>query len=128
MANELILIVEDNEQNRKLARDILAFRGYRIAEATTGEEGVQMAARELPALVLMDIQLPGINGIEALRRLRADDATKGIPVIAFTASVMPQDRSQIMTAGFDAFVSKPISIKEFTDCIAHTLGGGHSRA
>ena len=127
MANELILIVEDNEQNRKLARDILAFRGYRIAEATTGEDGVQMATSEQPALVLMDIQLPGISGIEALRRLRADEATRRIPVIAFTASVMPQDRSQIMTAGFDAFVSKPISVREFTDCVARTLEGGQSR-
>jgi CheY-like chemotaxis protein len=121
MANELILIVEDNEQNRKLARDLLRVHGYRTIEAETGEDGVRLAAESAPALVLMDIHLPGISGIEALARLRARPETRSTPVLAFTASVMPQDRSDIMAAGFDAFVSKPINLRAFLDAIVATL-------
>ena len=121
MANELILIVEDNEQNRKLARDLLRVHGYRTIEAETGEDGVKLAAERAPELVLMDIHLPGISGIEALARLRAAPASRAIPVIAFTASVMPQDRSEILAAGFDAFVSKPINLGTFLDVVAATL-------
>jgi CheY-like chemotaxis protein len=121
MANELILIVEDNEQNRKLARDLLRVHGYRTVEAETGEDGVRLAAEHGPALVLMDIHLPGISGIEALTLLRNAPATRAIPVLAFTASVMPQDRSEIMAAGFDAFVSKPINLRAFLDAVAATL-------
>ncbi len=121
MANELILIVEDNEKNRKLARDVLAHHGYRTAEAETGEDGVRMARELLPALVLMDIQLPGINGIEALRQLRADDATKRIPVMAVTASAMATDRQKIMSAGFDGYQSKPIAVKEFVAAVKALL-------
>lgn len=117
MANELILIVEDNDKNRKLARDLLQFKGYRVAEAENAEAGLALAAAQPPDLVLMDIHLPGMNGIEARKRLRADPATSAVPVIAFTASVMPQDRSQITDAGFDGFVSKPINIKEFLAAI-----------
>jgi CheY-like chemotaxis protein len=124
MANELILIVEDNEQNRKLARDLLRVNGYRTVEAETGEDGVRLAAESAPALVLMDIHLPGISGIEALARLRAVPATRAIPVLAFTASVMPQDRREIMAAGFDAFVSKPINLQAFLAAIADTLAKG----
>ena len=108
----LVLIVEDNEKNMKLARDILQAKGFKTVEAVTGEEGVKLAKEKKPDLVLMDIQLPGISGIDAFKQLRADAKTARIPVIALTASVTPTDRSQITAAGFDAFISKPISLKE----------------
>jgi two-component system cell cycle response regulator DivK len=123
MANELILIVEDNPQNQKLARDVLQVKGYRVLVAETAEAGIPMAIKEKPDLVLMDIHLPGMNGIEALAKLRGDAGTKAIPVFAFTASVMPQDRREITSAGFDGFVSKPINLKEFLDTIAATMAG-----
>ena len=112
MANELILIVEDNPKNLKLVRDILQVTGYQTVEAETGEEGVRLARERQPALILMDIQLPGMSGIEALGRLRADATTRMIPVIAVTASVMAQDRERVMAAGFDGFQGKPISVRE----------------
>ena len=112
MANELILIVEDNPKNLKLVRDILQVTGYQTVEAETGEEGVRLARERQPALILMDIQLPGMSGIEALGRLRADATTRTIPVIAVTASVMAQDRERVMAAGFDGFQGKPISVRE----------------
>jgi CheY-like chemotaxis protein len=121
MANELILIVEDNEKNRKLVRDVLQHKGYKTLEAETGEDGVRLAQESSPALVLMDIQLPGINGIEALRRLRADPKTKKIPVIAVTASAMTHDRAKIMAAGFDGYQSKPINVKEFLVAVREML-------
>lgn len=116
-----ILIVEDNDKNMKLARDILQAKGYATLEAVTGEDGVRLAKEQRPALVLMDIQLPGINGIEALRQLRADPATASIPVIAVTASVMASDRRQITDAGFDGYVAKPINLKEFVDAVRRGL-------
>ena len=121
MANERILIVEDNEKNRKLVRDTLQYKGYETIEAETGEDGVRLAKERLPALVLMDIQLPGIDGITALGQLRADPATRGMPVIAITASVMAQDRQKIMAAGFDGYQGKPISVKELLETIRHIL-------
>ena len=121
MAGELILVVEDNDKNRKLVRDVLTAKGYRLVEAETGEDGVRLAGEQRPALVLMDIQLPGINGIEALRQLRADPVTAGIPVIAVTASAMTQDRQKILAAGFDAYQSKPISIRPFLDLVREVL-------
>ena len=121
MAGELILVVEDNDKNRKLVRDVLTAKGYRLVEAETGEDGVRLAGEQHPALVLMDIQLPGINGIEALRQLRADPATAGIPIIAVTASAMTQDRQKILAAGFDAYQSKPISIRPFLDLVREVL-------
>jgi two-component system, cell cycle response regulator DivK len=117
MANELILIVEDNEKNRKLVRDSLQYKGYQTVEAETGEDGVRLARERRPALVLMDIQLPGISGIEALTQLRGDPATRDIPVLAITASVMTQDRQKIMAAGFDGFQGKPISVKELLESV-----------
>ena len=122
MANELILVVEDNEKNRRLARDVLRVKGYRVVEAESAEAALGCVADEVPDLVLMDIHLPGMNGIEALKKLRASPETSGIPVLAFTASVMPQDRKEIMGAGFDGFVSKPINLKEFIASIAKALG------
>jgi CheY-like chemotaxis protein len=121
MAGELILIVEDNEKNRKLVRDVLAFKGYRLAEAETGEEGVRLARELRPALILMDIQLPGISGIEALAQIRGDDATRGIPVMAVTASAMTTDRSKILAAGFDGYQSKPINVKGFLAAVQAVL-------
>jgi len=123
MANELILIVEDNEQNQKLAGDVLRFKGFRILVADTAEAGIPMALKEKPDVVLMDIHLPGMNGIEALGKLRAAPETQNIPVLAFTASVMPQDRREITSAGFDGFLSKPINLKEFLETIATVLAG-----
>jgi two-component system cell cycle response regulator DivK len=118
-----ILIVEDNDKNMKLARDILQAKGYATLEAVTGEEGVRLAKEKLPALILMDIQLPGINGIEALRQLRAEAATASIPVIAVTASVMPSHRRDITDAGFDGYVAKPISLKAFVEAVRVGLQG-----
>jgi two-component system cell cycle response regulator DivK len=118
-----ILIVEDNEKNMKLARDVLQARGYATLEAVTGEEGVRLAIDRKPDLVLMDIQLPGINGMEALRQVRADPACAKVPVVAFTASVTPTDRSQISAAGFDGFISKPINLKEFLETVKRLLEG-----
>ena len=119
----VILIVEDNERNLKLVRDLLQVKGYATLEAVTGEEGVKLATEHKPDLVLMDIQLPGISGIDALRILRADPDTAAIPVIAVTASVMQQDRKMITEAGFDAYVGKPISMKEFLDAVKNVLEG-----
>jgi CheY-like chemotaxis protein len=121
VANELILIVEDNPQSLKLVRDILQVKGYQTLEAETGEEGVRLARERHPALILMDIQLPGINGIEALQKLRADPVTSSTPVIAVTASVMTQDRSRIMAAGFDGFQSKPISVNQLLATVREAL-------
>ena len=123
MANELILVVEDNDKNRKLVRDVLAFKGYAIIAAETGEEGVRLAQERHPSLVLMDIRLPGIDGIEALRRLRAEPATRGIPIMAMTASVMTEDRQRItaVAAGFDAYQSKPIKLKDFVAAVERLL-------
>ena len=119
----LVLIVEDNEKNMKLARDVLQAKGYATLEAVTGEDGVRLAKERKPDLVLMDIQLPGINGIEAFRQIRADPGTARIPVVALTASVTPMDRSQITAAGFDAFIGKPINLKEFLETVKRLAAG-----
>jgi two-component system, cell cycle response regulator DivK len=121
MANKLILIVEDNERNRRLVRDVLQFRGYQTIEAETGEDAVRMARERQPALVLMDIQLPGIDGITALGQLRSDPTTRSIPIIAVTASAMTHDRQKIMAAGFDGYQSKPINVKEFLEVVRAML-------
>jgi two-component system cell cycle response regulator DivK len=121
MAGELILIVEDNEKNRRLVRDVLQFKGYQTIETETGEEGVELARTRQPALVLMDIQLPGIDGITALHRLREDPNTRAIRVMAVTASAMTQDRQTILAAGFDAYQSKPINVKSFLEAVKELL-------
>jgi CheY-like chemotaxis protein len=113
MANELILIIEDNEKNRKLARDVLQVKGFRTIESETAEEGLKLAAEQTPALILMDIQLPGIDGITALKQLRADPKTSEIRVIAITASAMTHNRQTLLAEGFDGYQTKPISLKEF---------------
>ena len=121
MANETILVVEDNEKNRRLLRDVLQFKGYQILESETAEEGIRIAHESKPALILMDFHLPGMNGIQALEVLRADAATRTIPVIAVTASAMTEDRQKIMAAGFDGLQTKPINVKIFLEAVAHTL-------
>jgi two-component system, cell cycle response regulator DivK len=117
VANELILIVEDDPKNLKLVRDTLQVKGYRTVDAGTGEEGVQLARDHRPALILMDIQLPGISGVEAFRQVRADPATRAIPVVAVTAS----ERQKVMGAGFDGFQGKPISVRELLETIRRIL-------
>ncbi len=112
MTGELILIVEDNEKNMKLFRDILGATGYRTLEAASGERAVELARSHGPDLVLMDIQLPGIDGVEALARLRADGRTARVPVLALTAQAMEGDHERFLAAGFDAYVSKPVDIAE----------------
>ncbi len=121
MSGELILIVEDNENNRLLVRDVLQVQGYQTVETETAEDGIRLALSARPALILMDIQLPRMNGIEALRHLRADPLTRDIPVIAITASAMMHDRQMIMAAGFDNYQTKPINVRAFLDAVRATL-------
>jgi two-component system cell cycle response regulator DivK len=118
----LILIVEDNEKNLKLLRDVLRFKGYQTIEAMTGTEGVRLARERRPDLVLMDIQLPDISGVTALAQLRADAATKDMLVIAVSASVMPEDQQRIVASGFDAYITKPISVKSFVETVEQFAG------
>ena len=117
----LILIVEDNERNLKLVRDVLQVKGFSTIEAGTAEIGIELAAERKPDLILMDIQLPGMNGIDALKVLRGNPATAGIPLVAVTASVMQQDRTLITQAGFDGYIGKPINIREFLESVNHAL-------
>ncbi len=117
MAGELILIVEDNEKNLKLVRDVLQFKGYRTLEAGTAGEGLRLAAEHRPDLILMDIQLPDMDGGAALSQLRADPTTAGICVVALTAQAMGGDRQRLLGAGFDGYLTKPISIREFPEQI-----------
>jgi len=121
VAGELILIIEDNEKNRKLVRDVLQFKGYKTIESETAEEGLKLALEKSPALILMDIQLPGIDGITALKQLRADPRTKQIPVIAVTASAMMHNRQTMSAEGFDGYQTKPISLKDFLEEVRRVL-------
>ena len=116
-----ILIVEDNPKNLKLVRDLLQAKGYATLEAASAETGLELARAHLPALILMDIRLPGMGGIDALRELRADPATAGIPVIAITASVMQHNRREIEAAGFDGFIEKPINVRGFLETVRVVL-------
>ena len=119
-----ILIVEDNEKNMKLVRDVLQAKGYATIEAVTGEDGVRLAGERKPDLILMDIQLPGISGIDALKQLRANPDTAAIPAVAVTASVMQQDRKQITEAGFNGYIGKPINLAEFLQTVNAQLERG----
>jgi two-component system cell cycle response regulator DivK len=121
MAGELILIIEDNEKNQKLVRDVLQVKGYQTLETETAEEGHKLALESHPALILMDIQLPGIDGITALKQLRADPVTKTIPVIAITASAMTYNRQAMLAEGFDGYQNKPISVKDFLEEVRRVL-------
>ena len=119
-----ILIVEDNEKNMKLVRDILQHKGHTTIEATTGSDGVRLALERRPDLILMDIQLPDIDGIAALREIRKDTALDATPVLAVSASVMPDDQQKIVTSGFDAFITKPINLKQFVATVERFLAEG----
>jgi two-component system cell cycle response regulator DivK len=123
MAGEQILVVEDNEMNMKLFRDVLMATGYRTLEATTGWQAVQLAVEHAPDLVLMDIQLPDIDGVEALGRLRADERTASIPVLALTAQAMHGDRERFLAAGFDGYISKPLNVVEFVGVVRRHCDG-----
>jgi two-component system cell cycle response regulator DivK len=111
LSGERILVVEDNPKNLKLVRDVLRFAGYEVIEATCGEDGVRLAAREQPDLILMDLQLPGIDGTEALRQIRESVAGGAVPVVAVTAFAMNADRDRAYAAGFDGYVQKPLSVR-----------------
>lgn len=123
MLNELILIIEDNEKNRKLCRDVLNVKGYSTIESETAEEGLKLAREKSPSLVLMDIQLPGMDGITAMKQLRAAPETAHIPVIAITASAMTHNRTTMLAEGFDGYQTKPISLKDFLAEVQRVLAG-----
>ena len=112
MADQLILIIEDNERNLKLVRDVLQFNGFQTAEARSAEDGLALASANPPDLVLLDLQLPGIDGLEAFRQLRGSSSTAGVPVVAVTALAMKDDRERVLRAGFDGYLEKPISVRE----------------
>ena len=113
MANELILIIEDNEKNRKLIRDLLQAKGYQTIESESAEDGLRLAEEKTPALILMDIQLSGMDGITAMKQLKAVPKTKTIPIMAITASAMTHNREAMLAEGFDGYQTKPFSLKEF---------------
>ena len=124
MTGERILVVEDNEKNMKLFRDVLSATGYRTLEATTGGEAVAMATEHTPDLVLMDIQMPDFDGVEALRRLRADERTASLRVLAVTAQAMQGDREAFLAAGFDGYLSKPVNVQELLGTVRRYCDGG----
>ena len=119
-----ILVVEDNPKNLKLVRDVLQYCGYEVLEATSGEDGVRLAVEESPDLILMDLQLPGIDGVEALRQIRASDRTHRVPVVAVTAFAMDHDREHALDSGFSGYVEKPISVRRLPQQIRDFLSLG----
>jgi two-component system cell cycle response regulator DivK len=126
MAGEQILVVEDNERNMKLVRDVLQVKGYRTLEATNGGQAVELASKHAPDLVLMDVRLPDFDGVEALGRLRADERTASIPVLALTVQAMEGDRERCLAAGFDGYLSKPVNVVELLGAVRHHCDG-HGR-
>jgi two-component system, cell cycle response regulator DivK len=122
-----ILVVEDNSKNLKLVRDVLTHWGYVVIEATTGEEGVRLAGESAPDLVLMDLQLPGIDGTEALRRIREGNPDRKVPVVAVTAFAMAEDRQRAFDSGFDGYVEKPISVRHLHEQVRDFLELGGAR-
>jgi two-component system, cell cycle response regulator DivK len=121
--NGLVLIIEDNPRNLKLARDVLNHAGYETLEAMNAEDGLALARARLPGVVLMDVQLPDMDGVQALGRLRSDPVTRDIPVVAVTAFAMSDDRRRLLAAGFDHYVEKPLDIREFPRQVAAALAG-----
>ena len=117
MGNGPVLIVEDNDKNMKLLRDVLQASGFETVEATTAEEGIELALTSAPSLVLMDVQLPGIDGVQALARLRGDERTASAPVVALTAQAMHGDRERFLEAGFDGYLSKPVDVTELISVV-----------
>ena len=124
MTEAQVLVVEDNEKNMKLFRDVLAATGYRTLEATTGGQAIDLATEHLPDLVLMDIQLPDIDGVEALARLRADVRTASLPILALTAQAMEGDRERFLAAGFDGYLSKPVDVADFVTTVRRYCESG----
>ena len=122
MPEERILVVEDNALNMKLLRDVLVATGYRTIEATTGGEAVALATELVPSLVLMDIELPDLDGVEALHRLRADERTAAIPIVAVTAQAMRGDRERFLAEGFDGYVAKPVDLRELLASVRSYCG------
>jgi two-component system cell cycle response regulator DivK len=122
MTGKKILIVDDDPMSRKLARDVLQANGYDTEEVITGEEAVAKTAQIKPNLIVMDIRLPGIDGLEATRHLKSDNATAGIPVITVTAQAMPGDEEKILEAGCQAYLAKPLRFKEFVSLVKTLLG------
>ena len=120
--SKTILIVEDNENNMMLVRDVLELKGYSVLAATTGGEGVRLALDNKPDLILMDIHLPDIDGVAALKQIRADDAAKAIPILAVSASAMPEERQKILASGFEAYITKPLNMKSFVETIEKFIG------
>lgn len=116
-----VLVIEDNPLNRKLLRDVLGHAGYRVLEAGDAEQGLALAHAEHPDVILMDVQLPGVGGLEALRRLRADAATAGIPVAAVTALAMKEDRERGLAAGFDDYLEKPVDVRSLPDRVGKLI-------
>ena len=123
MTGERILVVEDNDKNMKLFRDVLMAKGYRTLEATTGVEAVDMASEHTPDLVLMDVQLPDLDGVQVLHRLRANARTAAIPVLALTAQAMRGDRERFLAEGFDGYVSKPVNVRELIGIVRQHCDG-----
>jgi two-component system, cell cycle response regulator DivK len=128
MGGELILIIEDNEKNRKLVRDVLQAKGHKTIESDTAEEGLKLAIEKSPNLILMDIQLPGMDGITALKQLKSEPKTKRIPVIAITASAMTYNRVTMLAEGFDGYQTKPISLKDFLSEVQRVLESHSGRS
>jgi len=127
VSNHKILVVEDNPKNLKLVRDVLVYSGYEVVEATSGEDGVRLAEETSPDLILMDLQLPGIDGAEALRQIRSGDHNSGVPVVAVTAFAMADDRDRAFASGFDGYVEKPISARALPEQVRDFLESGVHR-
>lgn len=123
MPDDLILVVDDNDKNLRLARDVLRVNGFRTLEASTAGEALTLAAEQLPDVILMDVRLPDMSGVEAVRRLKADPSTATIPVIALTAFAMDGQREWLLDAGFDDYVAKPIDIHKFPEAVRRHCGG-----
>ena len=121
MAGEKILIVEDNPMNLELATDLLEASGYVIIQAGTAEEGIKLARAESPDLILMDISLPGMDGLEATGDLKQNPTTKDIPVIALTAHAMKGDEEKSLAAGCTGYITKPIDTREFPKDVARFI-------
>lgn len=117
-----VLVVEDNLLSKTLVKDILTMKGYDVVVADRGSEAIKLASTECPDLILMDINMPGMDGITAARLIKGNEASKDIPVLALTASAMKGDEVEIMNQGFDGYIAKPIDAKALLAMIKETLG------